>query len=97
MQEQPSALHVDNSIDIYNAEQLRATLEAYVRSHEEIIIDLGQVEKLDVVGFQLLCSARKTAIKSGKSFALNNVPACLGALQEMLGLPGDLWSKPLSD
>jgi anti-anti-sigma regulatory factor len=97
MQGQPPPLQLGNSIDIYNAGQLRSTLEEYVQSHEEIIIDLGQVGNVDVVGLQLLCSARKTAIKSGKSFAINNVPSCLDALQETLGLPEDLWSKPLSD
>ena len=72
-------------------------LEEYVQSHEQIVINLAQVENVDVVGLQLLCSAQKTAVKSGKLFALNNAPACLHALQKTLGLPEDLWSKPSSD
>jgi anti-anti-sigma factor len=95
MSEQPTPLHIDGSIDIYNAGQLRSTLAEHVRSHDDVVIDLAQTENVDVVGLQLLCSAKKTAVQSGKAFALCNIPACLLALQETLGLSQDLWTKPL--
>lgn len=97
MPEEPTLFHIDGAIDIYNASQLRSTLEDYVRSHEEVVLDLGRVQSVDVVGLQLLCSAQKTASNSGKAFAVTNVPACLVALQETLGLPENLWTKPFSD
>jgi anti-anti-sigma factor len=97
MPEQSTPLQIDGSIDIYNAGQLRSTLEEYVQSTEKAIIDLAQVEDVDVVGLQLLYSAQKTAAKFGKAFALCNIPACLLALQKTIGLPEDLWSKPLAE
>jgi anti-sigma B factor antagonist len=97
MPEKPTPFHIDGQIDIYSASQLRSTLEDYVRSHEEVVIDLSRVESVDVVGVQLLCSAEKTAAKSGKAFTLTNIPACLVELRKTLGLPESLWTNLSSD
>jgi anti-anti-sigma factor len=94
MPEQPTLFHIDGSIDIYNASQLRSALGDYVRSHEEVVLDLTRVESIDVVGLQLLCSAQNTAAKCGKRFALINIPACLVELQGTLGVPEGVWAAP---
>ncbi|HXE15066.1 MAG TPA: STAS domain-containing protein [Bryobacteraceae bacterium] len=97
MPEHPVPFPIGGSIDIYNAGQLRSTLEEHIQSQEEVIVDLAETDSVDVVGLQLLYSARKTAAKSGKVFTVINVPACLVGLQKTLGLPEDLWAKPASE
>lgn len=97
MPENPVPFPIGGSIDIYNASQLRSTLEEHIQLHEEVIVDLAETESVDVVGLQLLCSAQKTASKYRKVFTVINIPACLVELQETLGLPEDLWSNPVSE
>jgi anti-anti-sigma factor len=56
---------LDGELTIQRAHQLRETLYAQLPMGKVIDLDLTQATAIDVSGFQLLCSAHRTAIQNG--------------------------------
>ncbi len=41
--------------------------------HDEVIIEIGAVESVDLTFLQIICSAHQTAIKTGKTMKLGEI------------------------
>jgi anti-anti-sigma regulatory factor len=75
-------IRLDQSSDLRLADSLREQLLRALYAEEAIQIDADGVEDIDISTIQLLVSAKKTAGKMGRSFALTSAPK--GALAETL-------------
>lgn len=79
-------LKLAGALDIYAADILREALLQQLQSVLTLDLDLSAVEVCDVVALQLLCSARKSAARGGKPFALVAVSPAVNAASAAVGL-----------
>lgn len=77
-------------LGIQSAESFCALLQDYMKSTDDVVIDLANVETYDAVGLQLLYSCQKTAKEAGQHFTMINASPALGELAISLGLQEDL-------
>lgn len=80
----PSAhrLVLEGELTVRDAEALHARLLAAINAHAEVVADCSAATLIDVCALQLLLSARRTAQRCGKRFALAGPPE--GVLREAL-------------
>jgi len=79
-------LSIQGTLDITAAEELRRTLSDFLAGGPSPVVDLSAVSDCDTAGFQLLCSACKTARNSGKPLRLRGVSGAIRDAGRALGL-----------
>lgn len=79
-------LRLDGAMTVYEAQGLRAEMEACLQECTGLTLDLAGVETWDTAGLQLLWSAARTARETGKTFRVEGVSEPLRALAVRLGL-----------
>ena len=71
-------LRIEGDMNIYSAPELKRQLLDHLGSAAELEINLSQVGEIDTAGFQVLCLARREAVKGGKTLRLtSHSPAVL--------------------
>ncbi len=85
--------NLDNSIFILPGELNAAAVESlkkdmlkYVEKNHVIALDGSMVEQVDALGIQLILSAQKLCIASGKNFSVTNVSNELRRILEVTGI-----------
>lgn len=63
-------LSVEGDLTIEYAAGLKTVLAEALNSGLQLILDVANVAKIDVSCLQLICSAHRSAVLSGKTFAL---------------------------
>ncbi len=61
---------IAGAVTVQRAAELRTVLADALARADRLAIDLSGVTEVDLCGLQLLCSARRTAARSGKRFAI---------------------------
>ncbi len=61
---------IGGALTVQRAAELKAVLVDALARADAVAVDLGGVTEVDLCGLQLLCSATRTAARSGKRFAL---------------------------
>jgi anti-anti-sigma regulatory factor len=84
--ESARVLKIAGTLGIATAGELHTALRDFVCGESRPIIDLSEVDACDTVVLQLLCSARKTAERSGKHFELSGPSAAIRNIGAALGL-----------
>ncbi len=74
------------SFTIYETAALREAMVSAFDGPEGLILDLGGVTECDAAGVQLICSARLTARKTGKTFHVQAVSNAVVQAMEGVGL-----------
>ena len=69
-QESREVLTISGAVTVQRAAELKAVLVDALARAGRVAIDLSGVTEVDLCGLQLLCSARRTAARSGKRFGL---------------------------
>jgi anti-anti-sigma regulatory factor len=77
------------ALEISEVAPLRPVLLDFIQSSPHPVLDLGRLESGDAAGFQLLCSAMKTAAGMGKTLRCKAVSPPLREAMVRLGLPAD--------
>ena len=85
-------LDFTGSQTVREAEQASAKLREALAATDEILLDCGRIEEVDLTFIQLVLAARKSAERDGKSLAL--LTAAQGPLLKALDLAGVLPSGP---
>ncbi len=63
-------LAIAGALTVQRAAELKTVLVDALARSGGVAVDLSGVTEIDLCGLQLLCSARRTAARSGKRFAL---------------------------
>ena len=79
-------LKISGSVEITGAKELQDGLRDFIDGTSRAILDLSEVDSCDTAFLQLLCSARKTAERSGKQFELSGLSAAVRDASAALGL-----------
>lgn len=85
-------LRIAGSADIGTAEALQAALADQLSRASSLTLDLSAVEACDTAAIQLLYSARKSAVRYGKSFSICAISCEVRRVAELLGLQLDQLS-----
>jgi len=74
-------MHIDDisEITIYEVEKIKPFLLDELKKDGDITIDMKDIEKIDMVGIQLLLSFKYSAEKIGKKVKLENLNEAIGA------------------
>lgn len=89
---------VENAMTVYEAEKLRQEWTAYLKdafnpdsgtNAAGVSFDLKKVTSCDIIGVQLLCSARKTAELTHKVFLVSEASAAVIEAVTEAGLEPD--------
>ena len=91
----PVVLRGAGELDIYEVECARTALLAHFDRHTEIRIDFSGVTACDATGAQLLCAAKKSAVKAGKPLAIE-LSAPIRECLERLGVSAAMFPAQLS-
>jgi len=59
---------------IYEVETLHDEFKKELESQKEVVIDLGNIQKIDMPAIQLLLSLKKSCTQVKKRFELKNIP-----------------------
>jgi len=71
-------LQIEGDMNIYSASELKRTLLDHLGAALEIEVNLSRVGEMDTAGFQVLCLAKREAVKGGKVLRLtSHSPAVL--------------------
>lgn len=71
-QDDGALVTVEGALSIYEAAALhQRLLEGFRNDAAEVVLDLSRVDECDTAGVQLLCSARRTATRSGKPLRIH--------------------------
>lgn len=82
-----ATLVLAGALDIYTAEQVRASwLASVAQSEKQIWLDLGGVESCDAAGLQVLLAFEKSSRDAGKSFEIVAVSPVLSQLAAAFGI-----------
>jgi anti-anti-sigma regulatory factor len=79
------------SLTLYTAEEVRVRLMDLLQLPGDLVLDLSQVEKCDCAGLQLLCSAQKSAVMSGRHIRIIYCSQAILAAAEAIGLQRDAF------
>lgn len=71
-QDNSLVLHLNGSVIIENAEDLKRALLNAMSKETCLMIDVSQVDTIDIYGLQLLCSACRSLIKENKQLTWKN-------------------------
>jgi anti-anti-sigma regulatory factor len=85
--ESGQVLKIAGALGIGAGGELRNALRDFVCGSPRPIIDLSEVDVCDTAALQLLCSAGKTAERSGKPFELAGLSPAVRTTSAALGLP----------
>jgi len=69
-------IHVEGPVDLPHAGALRQTLleSLSVSAALPVVLDLHALERVDLVGLQLLCSSHRTAVLRGGNITVGDAP-----------------------
>ncbi len=71
-------LRIGGELNVYSAPELKRQLLDHLDAAPELEINLSQVGEMDTAGFQVLCLAKREAMKNGKTLRLtSHSPAVL--------------------
>jgi anti-anti-sigma regulatory factor len=87
--EEGKVLRIEGSPDIYDAGVLHETLKHLLEAHASVVLDLSAIEACDITMLQLLCSAKKSAEKSGKIFSVRSFSPAVIQANTSLGLTNE--------
>ena len=79
-------LKIGTALSIYEAAGLRDELISHLENHEHLILELGEVQKCDAAGIQLLYSAWKTADTVGKTVTIRNPSSAILKIMKEMGV-----------
>ena len=79
-----------SEITIYEAEKLKVDFLAELSSQDELSLDMKNIQKIDIVGIQLLISLIKTAKKSNKKIQLIHITPSLKEQIESFSMSNSL-------
>jgi len=79
-------MSIAGALEIGAAEELRNALRDFLDRAQRPSLDLSQVDGVDAAALQVLCSARKTADRSGKHLEIAAISAAVRTTSEALGL-----------
>jgi anti-anti-sigma regulatory factor len=86
LRQDDGSVRLQGHLHISDAEELRAALLGGLASDAGLTLDLSGVESCDAAGFQLLCSAQKSARESNKGFHISALPVAMREAAATLGL-----------
>lgn len=84
--ESGQTLSIAGALEIGAAEELCNALREFLDRAQKPTLDLSQVDGVDAAALQVLCSARKTAERSGKLLEIAAASAAVRNKIEALGL-----------
>jgi anti-anti-sigma regulatory factor len=87
LSEETAKLFISGSLTIEDAAHLKTTLSRALAESSSIEVDLGAAESSDLSCLQILCSAHRAAVQTGKNFILLNTGMTLIACLEDAGFP----------
>jgi anti-anti-sigma factor len=64
------SLVLEGELIIEHAEELKRVLLETLEKQDSLVINMEHVDKVDLFGIQVLCSAHRLAMKSGKELTL---------------------------
>lgn len=70
-QDNTKKIIISGSLSVESVRQLHELLKTEIENKDPLSLDLQNVTDMDVAVLQLLCSAHKSSIKSGKTICLN--------------------------
>lgn len=79
-------LSIEGALEIGDAEELRNALREFLVLASRPTLDLSRVDAVDAAALQVLCSARKTAERSGKLLEIAAPATAVRNQSEALGL-----------
>ncbi len=79
-------LKIKGELTVYESEIVRDELLICMSESDSLALDLDNVNECDTAGIQLLCSAKKTAEKSGKYFSLSTISEVVREAAIRIGL-----------
>ncbi len=75
---------------IYDVENVHTDLLAALANDDEVLVDMGSVEKIDMAALQLLVSAKRSCKEENKTFGLSNISDEIATAIKMSGLESEL-------
>lgn len=88
------SLSIEGELTIYQAAEIKQTLQAALEQCDELEIDLSAVSEIDTAGVQLLIAAKKTAQEKQIALRLSAHSAAVMEVFELLDL-GGYFGDPL--
>jgi anti-anti-sigma factor len=88
-----NTLRLVGDLDLYSVEAACEALRTHLTDKAGLELDLGGIETCDTAGMQLLLAAQRSAVASGKSFAIPGTSSAIEKCRELLGLSPDSF-KP---
>ncbi len=73
------------NLDIERASDLHKVIVEAIRSNDVLHIDMGQVNRVDLSFFQLVCALYKEAVGEGKRLIFDPVPQKIRIKAEKMG------------
>ena len=86
-----NTLRLVGDLDLYGVE---AACEAVLNRFADkpgLELDLGGIATCDTAGMQLLLAAQRSAVASGKSFAIQTTAPAIAKCGELLGVGPENW------
>lgn len=77
---------IDGDLTIYTAKNLKDQLLADLSAHQELELDLSQVDEIDAAGLQLLVMLKQQANHSGKTLRMTGHSPVVVELMALSGL-----------
>jgi anti-sigma B factor antagonist len=65
-QKKKALLRLCHSLSIYETNELKNSLTSSLEENDILELDIRDINECDTAGLQLLCSAKKTAARTGK-------------------------------
>lgn len=82
---------VDGEVDVSNADELRAAVDAALAQAEgELVVDLSQTAYIDSTGIGVLVGAAHRAAEAGKKLVVARPQKNVARVLELLGVAADL-------
>lgn len=75
---------------IYDVETVHKELLVALANDDEVVVDMGSVEKIDMAALQLLVSAKRSCKEENKNFGLSNISDEIATTIKMSGLESEL-------
>ncbi len=98
MQDSEGTIALKGHVVIESAETLHKTLQGAFAEAEKITVDMGGTDEIDITCVQLFCSAHKTALETGKTFAVINIPGEVRTIIDAMNLhKGGTFTNVLSE
>ena len=85
--EETSTLSISGPMTIEDAANLKTALAGVIADSFRIEVDLNAVAAIDLSCLQVLCSAHRAAVHSGKKLSIRSTPEALLTCLEDAGFP----------